>query len=81
MNCLKYLLQLRIKKHKFDIYYNGNHCIGVNKLDMFDYQGMFKKEITSGSELMGNYLPIEQYHTKEQLREMFNLTEEEFKVL
>lgn len=81
MNCLKYLLQLRIKKHKFDIYYNDNHCIGVNSLDIFDYQGMFKEEILNGSKLTVGYLPIEQYYNKEQLREMFNLTEEEFKVL
>lgn len=81
MNCLRYLLQLKLKKHKFDIFYNGTHCIGVNDLNIFDYQGMFKTEIKEKSNLVGNYLPIKEYHDKKTLKELFNLTEEEYSVL
>ena len=81
MNCLKYLLQLKLKKYKFDIFYNSNHCIGVNDLNIFDYQGMFKTEIKEKSNLVGNYLLIEEYHDKKTLKKLFDLTEEEYNIL
>lgn len=81
MNCLKYLLQLRLKKHKFDIYYNSDHCIGISDLTIFDYNGILRTELKEGSSLLTNYSPIEEYHDKETLKKLFNLTEEEYSVL
>lgn len=77
MNCLKYLLQLKIKKHNFKILYNGDHCIGVNMLDIYDYNNQFKNNLLLGNKLNSNYLPIEEYHNKETLIKIFNLNEEE----
>ena len=81
MNCLKYLLQKRIQKHKFDILYNGDHCIGVNMLAIYDYNSQFKNDLLLGNNLNKNYLPIEQYHDKETLIRLFNLTEKEAQIL
>lgn len=81
MNCLKYLLQLKIKRHNFSILYNGDHCIGVNILNIYDFNNQFKRDLLRGSPINKNYLPIEEFHSKEDLIKLFNLTEEEAQML
>lgn len=73
MNCLKHLLELLTQGYQFKIYYNGNHCIGVNSYAIHDYDNLFKKEIISGN--MIPYAPIESYHNKELLASLFGVTE------
>lgn len=81
MNCLKYLLQKKLQRHNFKILYNGDHCIGVNMLNIYDYNNQFKNDLLLNTKLNSNYLPIEEYHTKEDLIILFNLNEEEAQML
>jgi len=79
MDCLRYLLLLLEQGHKFKIFYNSNHCCGVNKNKMFDLDNGFKKDMLLGYADM--YLPLEQCHNKETVIKIFNLDERYSKIL
>ena len=79
MNCLTYLLDLWSQGHKFTIFYNGNHCCGVNEKKLFDLDGGFKKDMLNGYADM--YLPLENCHSKEVVKKIFNLDERYSKII
>lgn len=83
MDCLRYLLDLLQRGHKFKILTDCNHCIGVSRKKLFDFGGFFKEDLVNGFSWRGGsqYLPIEECHTKELVRKIFNLTDEEYKIL
>ena len=79
MNCLTYLLDLYERGHRFVIYYDSNHCYGVNEYKLFDYGNGFKKELVLGGGR--NYTTLESAHKKETVRKIFKLTEKQYKTL
>jgi hypothetical protein len=79
MNCLTYLLDLWERGHRFKIFYDENHCIGVNETKIFDLNNTYKKDILRQSER--KYLPLKYVHTKEQVIESFNLETKWIKIL
>lgn len=83
MDCLRYLLDLLDRGHKFKILYDGNHCIGVSETKLFDFGGFFKKDLINGFSWKGGseYLPIEDSLEKERVCLSFKLTEKEFNIL
>jgi len=82
VNCLTYLLDLWQRGHRFTILTNENHFIGVNDKKIFELGDSFKKDLILGYSLRGgnSYLPIE-IGGKERFRKIFNLTEEQYKIL
>lgn len=74
MNCLTYLLDLWRKGERFKILYNGDHLIGYNETDFFDYGNHDYRDSTPFS-------PIKNWHTKETIVKIFELTELDEKTL
>ena len=74
MNCLKYVLQ----NYRDDlmILYNGDHVIALGYNLFLDYNSQFK-----GNPKNNPYLPLEKSHNKETVKRIFELTEEESKIL
>lgn len=66
MNCLTYLLDLWRKGEKFKILYNGDHAIGYNAVDFFDYGNHDYSDSTTFS-------PLEIWHDKETTVKIFKL--------
>lgn len=66
MNCLTYLLDLWRKGERFKILYNGDHAIGYNETDFFDYGNHSYENSTTFS-------PIEKWHNDETLVKIFKL--------
>ena len=79
MNCLTYLLQLWEQKHRFKIFYDGDHCCGVNENKLFDLNGTFKKCMLYGNADM--YLLLERCHSAEVTKRVFNLDERYSKII
>lgn len=79
MNCLTYLLQLWDQGHRFTIFYDGNHCCGVSDKKLFDLNSTFKKDMMDGN--AGMYLPLENCHSKEVTKRIFNLGYKHSKIL
>lgn len=79
MNCLTHLLKLWKEGHRFTIFYNGDHCFGINEKKVFDLNNTFKKDFLSGEG--HRYLPIEKCHEKKVIKEIFNLTEKQKTIL
>lgn len=78
-NCLTYLLDLWQRGHRFKIFYDGCHAMSMNEKKVFDLNNTFKKDFLSGK---GNrYILLEKSHNKETVRKIFNLTEEQYKIL
>lgn len=71
MNCLTYLLQLWEQGHRFTIFYDGNHCCGVNDKKLFDLNGTFKKDMLLGEGF--RYEKLQNCHEKETVKKIFNL--------
>lgn len=80
-NCLIYLLDLWRRGHRFEIFYNSHHCIGMDSYNLFDFNNQLKDEIREGSVLLKNYLLIEKCHDKETVGKIFNLSKEQFEIL
>lgn len=76
MNCLTYLLHLLSEGHKFKIFYNGEHCIGVNGKKLFDFGNKFKEELLNGKNNTLKYFQITEYHPIEGLISAFNIKDE-----
>lgn len=83
INCLTYLLDLWQRGHRFTILTNVDHYIGVNEKKIFELGNTFKKDLMSGYALTGgsSYERIETAHKKETVKKIFNLTEEQYKIL
>lgn len=79
MNCLTYLLLLWEQNHRFKIFYNGDHCYGVNEKKLFDLDGGFKKDMLNGYADM--YSEIKNWHSKEVIKKIFNLNERFSKII
>lgn len=79
MNCLTYLLNLWSDGHRFRIFYNSDHCCGVNEKKLFDLDGQFKKDFLKG--VGGVYLPLEGFHSIRTLKKIFNLDEKYSKII
>jgi hypothetical protein len=79
MSCLTYLLQMFSQGHRFLIFYDGNHCCGINEKKLFDLNGTFKKDVLLGG--VFRYERIEKCHEKEQIKRIFNLDEKNSKIL
>lgn len=79
MNCLTYLLDLWRRGHKFQILYDSNHCVGVNKKKIFDFGDFLKKDFLSGEKI--NYQRLEHSHSKETVVKIFKLNELDAKTL
>lgn len=78
-NCLLFLLDLWQRGHKFKIFYDGCHCFALNEKKVFDLNNTFKKDFLAGK---GNrYILLENSHDKETVKKIFNLTEEQYKIL
>jgi hypothetical protein len=74
-NCLTYLLDLIDDGEELELFYNGNHCIGIDKDNLiWDFNFSMR-----GDE--SKYLPIEKCHTKEMIKKIFNLNEQNSKTL
>lgn len=74
MNCLKYVLQNY--KDDLRILYNGDHVIALGDNLFLDYNSQFK-----GNPKNNPYLPLEKSHNKETVERIFELTDEESKIL
>ena len=83
MDCLRHLLLLWEKGHRFIILENEDHYIGVNDSKIFELGNTFKKDLQLGYSLRGanNYLPLEKCHDKETVKKIFNLDERYSKIL
>ena len=79
MSCLTYLLNLWSDGHRFVIYYNSDHCIGVSETKLFDFNNQFKKDFLQG--LCDMYLPLTVCHEKETVKKIFNLDERYSKLI
>ena len=73
MSCLTYLLDLWRRGHRFKIYYDGHHCIGVNETKLFDFGNFLKQDFLNENKI--NFIPIEKCHTKEIIIKIFELNE------
>ena len=74
MNCLKYVLQNY--RDDLRILYNGDHIIAFGEDLFLDYNNQFK---ATPKEMI--YILLEKSHTKETVERIFELTEEESKIL
>jgi len=74
MNCLTYLLSLINQGYKLTIMYNHEHCIGVENNKVYDLKNW--KGVTNIE-----YAPLETWHAKEVVKDMFGLDEYEYKIL
>ena len=82
-NCLTYLLDLWKSGHRFKLLYNGSHCVSANEKRIFELGNEFKKDLMRGFSARGSneYTPIELWHSKETIKKIFNLNEEDYKSL
>ena len=82
INCLLYLLDLWKRGHRFVILTNEDHYIGVNNKKIFELGDSFKKDLINGYSLRGadSFIPIE-IGGKERIKRIFNLDEEQYKIL
>jgi hypothetical protein len=74
-NCLTYLLDLIDDGKHLELLYDGHHLIGMDKDNLiwdFDFS-------MRGDE--SKYLPIEKCHTKEVIKDIFNLDKNYSKIL
>ena len=76
MNCLTYLLNLLSQGVQMKLFYNGDHCIGVNENKIYDLGNNFKKELLNQSTL--RYFPIEEYHSSLDLIKVFGVQEDKY---
>lgn len=76
MDCLRYLLDLVERGHRFTILGNENHYIGVNDKKIFELGNTFKKDLQAGYSFFGanNYIPLEN-GDKERIEKIFDLEE------
>lgn len=81
MNCLTYLLDLLDKGYSFVILYDGNHCIGVNSNNIYDYEDILKKELLREPEIKLKHFRIEKIHDLDVVNKIFELNKKELKVL
>ena len=74
-NCLTYLLDLIDDGEELELFYNGDHVYAIDLDNLIhDYD-----DIMRGDER--KYLPIEKCHTKEVIKQIFNLDENYCKIL
>lgn len=74
MNCLKYVLQNY--RDDLNILYNGDHIIAFGEDLFLDYKSQFK---ATPREMI--YILLEKSHDKKTVERIFELTEEESKIL
>ncbi len=79
MNCLTYLLNLWKEGHRFTIFYDGNHCCGINEKKLFDLNNTFKKDFLLG--FGARYEKIENCHKKETIKKIFDLNLEQQQII
>ena len=68
MDCLRYLLNLWARGEKFKIYYDSNHCFGLQNGLVFDFN--YRQR---GDE--SRYLPLEESHNLKTVVKIFELDE------
>jgi len=74
MNCLTYLLDLWRKGERFKILYSGDHCIGYNSEDYFDFGNYtYKKSET--------FISLEKCHSKETVIKIFDLLQKDIETI
>ena len=58
------------------LFYNGEHCIGVNENKIYDLGNYFKKELLKGCNL--KYIPIEDNHSLEVIIRSFEMKDKKY---
>ena len=81
MNCLQYLIDKIYDGNQMRILYNGDHVIGVNQEEIFDYKGIFKNEILSNDSKPLVYYSIEKCHDVRIIIRIFDLNDRQAKIL
>ena len=81
MNCLQYLIDKIYDGNQMTILYNGDHVIGVNQEEIFDYKGIFKNEILSSYPNQLTYYSIEKTHDVRIIIRIFDLNDRQAKIL
>jgi len=75
MNCLTYILDLIDEGYDLKVLYDSNHVVGVDQDNLIhDFDINMRGDIFT-------YLPVEQYHTKEVIKKIFDLDERYSKII